>query len=123
MLGSDAPLFFFTNALILLGVLLDAFVLIPHLKIHSPNHWTTYRFTLIASAILVVCTYIFLWIAGTTDPGIIPSQSIPQRPPVPTGAPIGGPMGFRYCATCNIFRPPRGKHCRSCNVCVSKFDQ
>jgi palmitoyltransferase ZDHHC9/14/18 len=73
---------------------------------------------------LTISSFIFLWLSATMDPGILPGVSSPMKPRVPTdGPPLGGPLGYRYCSTCNIFRPPRSKHCNSCNVCVSKFDQ
>ena len=123
MLGSDAPLFFFTNALVVVSLLLYYVVVLPHLMEHAPKHWTAHSEAAWTSGVLATLAMIALWLSATTDPGIIPAVSSPIKPPVPTdGTPIGGPLGYRYCSTCNIFRPPRSKHCNSCNVCVSRFD-
>ena len=119
MLGSDAPLFLFTNALIIIGVLVDLVLLLPQ---ETNPWWLSRGYNYWATSILAVVALISLWISATMDPGIIPAVSSPYKPPPPPG-PIGGPTGYRYCQTCNIFRPPRSKHCNSCNVCVSKFDQ
>jgi len=136
MLGSDAPLFFFTNLLIFTIFGLYWLILVPQLcalsnkqqheeitfgelvswYVHSPMVWT------MTSILLLSITA--LWKSASTDPGILPPVSSPVRTPVPNDEdiPIGGPLGYRYCSTCNIFRPPRSKHCNTCNVCVSKFD-
>ena len=123
MLGSDAPLFFFTNALLVISMALYYIFVVPHLIEHIPNHWTAQAGGAISCGILAILALVTLWAAAATDPGIIPCVSSPIKPPVPNdGTPIGGPLGHRFCSTCNIFRPPRSKHCNSCNVCVSKFD-
>ena len=146
MLGSDAPLFFVTNFLIVGFFLLHFYVLLPHLynveiqqmdgsnTTLSANYehvtptylsWTTHSITVWFTSLLAITSMIFLWLAASMDPGILPPISSPVRTPVPEGdeISIGGPLGYKYCSTCNIFRPPRSKHCNSCNVCVSQFDQ
>jgi len=118
MLGSDAPLFYLTNILLLVGVSFYFFCVVPHLQRPSGNSESmTFWFTVV----LIVFVVIWLWVSALVDPGIIPSRSFPFKPNTPDGT-IGGPLGYRYCSTCNIYRPPRSKHCNSCNVCVSKFD-
>ena len=138
MLGSDAPSLVFTNLLIGMGYVFHFCVVLPKLRhIEESGHnvlkWTGILFSepkcwhvepiFWWSFGLGAMSIITLWITATMDPGIIPPVSSPSKAPVPEGVPLGGPLGYRYCSTCNIFRPPRSKHCNSCNVCVSKFDQ
>lgn len=121
MLGSDAPLFLFVNCLLTSLIGLYLFWLLP--KLEDPTWLLTVRQNFILTCTLFVISIINFWICATMDPGILPPLSSPIKPPIPNDGNVGGPLGHRYCATCNIFRPPRSKHCNSCNVCVSRFDQ
>ena len=132
MLGSDAPSLFFTNGLLVVGFGIYFGLLLPRLEKELARHVETGDFDFVflshaprilwASVILSVITFITLWMAAMTDPGILPAHSSPHKPVLPPGALVGGPLGYRYCSTCNIYRPPRSKHCNSCNVCVDRMD-
>lgn len=129
MLGSDAPSLVFTNLLLLVGYAFHFAIVLPALEQieeQHPDAWFTLHTPTIfwLSVVLGAVSFITLWMTALMDPGIIPPVSSPVRAPVPPEhIALGGPLGYRYCSSCNIFRPPRSKHCNSCNVCVSKFDQ
>ena len=75
------------------------------------------------SSALLSAAIITLVLAATTEPGIIPRQ--PRwKEPIPPLDPmnIKENFPFKYCHTCNIYRPHRAKHCSYCNNCVLVFD-
>ena len=136
MLGSDAPSLFFTNGLLVVGLSIYFLYVLPkaaelaHLQQQQGQSWGGWWCwwledpvaLYVASSTLAVATFVTLWRTALSDPGILPPLSSPLKPPAPPLYRLGGPVGYRYCSTCNIFRPPRSKHCNSCNCCVSKFD-
>ena len=75
-----------------------------------------------------------LWLTALTDPGILPRTPKHIKPKIPEEAAealrIASAMNtditpenaWKYCQTCNIYRPPRAKHCAACDNCVLAFD-
>lgn len=59
------------------------------------------------------------------EPGIVPPG---QQSDASTNAPSlativnGVNIERKFCYTCNVYRPPRGKHCVMCGCCVDRHD-
>lgn len=87
-----------------------------------------------SQSILGVVILISFTLASFVNPGIVPrSEGIPkemspnyldmQNKPLPRFLRINGiTVKQKFCMTCNIFRPPRSKHCSFCDNCVLRFD-
>lgn len=114
MLGSDSKCFLMTN-IGLLGVsLVFFFAVLPGVF----YYWTI----MALSVCLFVYSEINLWLVATTEPGIIPRNPSYITPSLPDGASTVEPLGYKFCKTCNLYRPPRTKHCSFCQNCVEGFD-
>jgi len=134
MLGSDAPLFYVTNAILIVGMILHFGIVLPHLIRHDPNYhslddvddasntsadsishvhtmhlWTTHSITIYVSIIASIVALLSLWKTATTDPGILPPVSSPIRqPPPPDSIPNGGPIP--------LGGPLGYRYCSTCNI-------
>ena len=119
MFGKDMCWFVFTNVIIIAPSLWLMLMSLPH---HFPGE---YHVMNLALGTLLVFSMFNLYAAALVDPGILPRQSLSATPVPPvifgdSNAHAG--FGYKLCETCNIYRPPRAKHCSHCNNCVEQFD-
>jgi len=73
----------------------------------------------------LVCMLGTLTICHTSDPGIIPREPAPTKRPsriLNKKLADNSIERWRWCDTCNVYRPPRCHHCSDCDNCVDGFD-
>ena len=81
------------------------------------------------AAYFLWASWVFLWVTMVTEPGIIPRKrvfeingAVPEKFSAENlSIDPEGPV-YKYCPTCEIYRPPRAHHCKHCNNCVLLFD-
>lgn len=115
MTGPDLALFLATTALMLLSSaahLYEACALPLDL---SPAHRCAYLGLVAAVALLLCYGVLNLWLVNLVEPGIVPRNA-------PGRVAMDPNDGSKYCDTCNVYRPPRAKHCVYCDNCVEVFD-
>ncbi|CAG9325644.1 unnamed protein product [Blepharisma stoltei] len=82
----------------------------------------------ILSGIFYFGSIVFFLLTSFSDPGIIPRKKVFQAlgdvPKEFTAEVFFTEFGHlhKFCATCEIYRPPRSHHCAKCDNCVEVFD-
>jgi len=126
-----------------------SFILIPcifYFTVCSPYLWDVSKVLVILTILVMIATFIFLLLTSCTDPGIIPRYSLQLAvdgleaevadltacPPLSVDTATNEPVcnlseeqsaiGYRFCPSCKVIRPPRSSHCRDCDNCVMRFD-
>lgn len=73
----------------------------------------------ILSIIFFMLTIIFLFFCNCVDPGVIPRRylmeiqgHVPKKYVSCGELVVGGEKKYRFCDSCQIFRPPKSSHCR-----------
>jgi palmitoyltransferase ZDHHC9/14/18 len=149
MLGSDGSMFGLTHAMILLPSILFFGWVLPKLSWYymvfvkdqdtdpdnlssTHSNWSGASsdsppyITSLFMYLLFLYSMCNFWACALSDPGILPRNPSHIRPAAPSPIqPVEARCPgneWKYCETCNIYRPPRSKHCKACQNCVLEFD-
>jgi len=116
--------FWGTNITVLISIGLFSWIIVPNLFVSQTKEISFDPFNNPSDSLVVVgnlvwafLIYTALWVTYFLDPGVIPRK---KEFDIMRFANLRD--GERVCATCNIVRPPRAKHCKYCNHCVEVFD-
>ena len=85
---------------------------------------------LIIYSLYLFVIIVFCLICAFTDPGIIPINKLTTKDLQNANCSSNNRVFYingirhkiRFCYTCNIIKPPGVSHCKTCNVCVERFD-
>ena len=102
MVGSDFNFFLGTNVLYIAPSLLFFIFVMPLMDFPVLCG--------VVLALIFIYSLVALWKCALTEPGIIPRNSADVIPMLPEGENTGI-HGYKLCETCNLYRPPRSKHC------------
>eukprot|EP00457_Paulinella_chromatophora_P005561 gb/GEZN01005578.1/.p1 GENE.gb/GEZN01005578.1/~~gb/GEZN01005578.1/.p1 ORF type:complete len:441 (-),score=45.04 gb/GEZN01005578.1/:426-1748(-) len=114
VLGAEPCRYLTTYVAVLVPCVVFGVFIAPHFPL----------FVRIPLGLLLFLDLAMLFAVGTTDPGILPRRRLSDPPLLPKDVDLGPGrhLPLRLCRTCNIYKPPRAKHCRMCNNCVDVFD-
>jgi len=121
----------FGGLLIHYGILFPLFITIPLITSLSVLHivlvlWNDFHLSVTILQIVLLSGLLISLLRTTfREPGFIPRcKRAPNDPPPNShnlSANING-KDWRWCDTCNLWRPPRSKHCYQLDACVNHFD-
>jgi hypothetical protein len=132
---------FVTGPVGYIGVGTIALMVVPSVFAHvtvlrEPNPWLSVLVRQVLATVFLACSLASFVSTNLSDPGIFPRLREPitafdaargeyrvKSPPRQIDVVSNGfPVRLKFCTTCNIYRPPRTVHCRTCDNCVQKFD-
>lgn len=105
------------------------FIADPAYKHYRDRNWW---WVILVGLLGYVISFTFLLLTAFTDPGILPRPDAETKKwrgmnrPKPASSQMvnisGRMIELKWCPTCQIYRPPRASHCRTCDNCVEKWD-